>query len=199
MRHFPRGQMSVANAMRARGLSRGLGVAPHGFDMRATVFAPATRRLGGLSGNGILAPAAPGVGPMIGSYAPSIQQALPFGPATVQPSPLVTSTISPSGSSRGWTPPSGPFVAGGISTASDRIAEAQRGQEPSAPPGDPLAPAPPVRINGPIDYGDDTYTAGPIAPPNGRPGARLPFGWPWYVWVAVVVGGGIGVYALTAR
>jgi len=171
LRNRPRHAVSVANAMRARGVTRGLGLAPGGFDTTATLLADR-------------------------SYLTAM------GPAMVQPSPELTALVTPS-DKPDWTPgelamPSGDG-RGGMTTASDRVGAAHRGRAPQVPSTDDAPLTPSVRVNGPIEYEDPIVHATPGVPSSTSPALKLPFGWPWWVWGAIVVGGGIGVIALTRR
>lgn len=115
-----------------------------------------------------------------------------------QAAPYVSTSIAPPGTSPSIVQgPTDYIIPSGLPSAQRTVDAAHAGSSPAVPPGDPLAPVPDVRINGPIPYGDDTITAGPIT--NGAAGYRLPFGWPWWVWAAIAAGAATGVYALTRR
>lgn len=169
-------------------MARALGQVPHGFDLSATIFTPRTRRLGGLGGLGTMSP-----------YQITPLQPAALREASVQPSPLISASVRPPGTSPGFTPPPIDFTGSGIPTAGDRVGDARRSQEPSAPPAGGYLPEPDVHIDDAMTPPDDFIA------PTFRNGVRVTpretksGGWPWYIWAMIAAGVGTGVYALTRR
>jgi len=112
-------------------------------------------------------------------------------PATLQPAPMIQTSIVPPGASapRDWTPPELPVYNAGAPAAEVHVGDARRSQSPTVAD-DASTPPPPVRE----EFLSDTALV-----QGGGVSFRLPFGWPWWIWATIGVGGAIGVYALTRR
>jgi len=153
---------SLADVLRARGVARGLGIAPGGFDRGSTILSHSRGR-----GNSAVMP------------------------ATLQPAQEIqTSIVLPGASApRDWTPPELPVYNAGAPAAEVHVGDARRSQSPTVAD-DASTPPPPVR---------EEFLSDPALVQGGGVSFRLSFGWPWWIWATIGVGGAIGVYALTRR